>query len=287
MRSYLLILMLLFAGLNNVHAAEYFTKCDQFPEPLKGGYCAHIPTQNPSGDILYYLHGSGGSEKNWGDELSFTHLIQKEWIKNGDKLPVVIAISFGETWLLAEENSSQYSGLFNVVTEKIIPTAEETLGGLKGKRYVMGQSMGGFNTIQLSLKTDLFDKAAILCSPMSTVSPFAEQKDVEEFIKNSAAYKFFPEKVTENVNNIVSLVKAFFPSSEAWSQADPLTLAAQEKTHKTDFYIAVGYYDEYAAFETNETFVKLLDANASVKWRPQWGGHCAMDIPSLANFFAK
>jgi hypothetical protein len=38
-------------------------------------------------------------------------------------------------------------------------------------------------------------------------------------------------------------------------------------------------------YEANEKFVGVLQRHGrQVKWHPQWGGHCAMDIPSLARF---
>ncbi len=263
--------------------------CENFDQPLNGGYCIHKPKTNSSNDIVYYLHGGGGSEFTWQENWYYTSQIRTEWNKKGVQVPTVVSISFGESWLLAKQNESPYSGLFEVFTSKVIPMIEQSLGGLKGRRIVFGESMGGFNSIQLSLKTALFDKAGILCSPMAELSPFGTKQEVQRHIEKSSAWQYYkshdPNAVINSVDSIIQLTKAFYPTKEAWSSSDPMKLAINSTSLSTEMYVAVGFYDRFAAYEGNEIFVGYLMSNGfKVDWRPQWGGHCAVDIPSLATF---
>lgn len=265
------------------------TSCSSFPPPLKGSYCVH-PSTTGSKDIAYYLHGRGGDAAQWKDPWYYTSQIQTYWKEHQLSSPTVISISFGEVWLLAKQNSSSSSGLLDLLVAKIIPTIESQLGGLQGERLVFGESMGGFNSIQLILKTNLFSRAATICAPMSEVSPFAEEKDILDYVHETAAWQYYkdhsPQTVWTAVRGSVALAKHFYPSPAEWAEADPIQLAKATEVG-AKLYVSVGYYDPYVNYEGNERFVEILKAKgADVEWRPMWGGHCVVDIPSVANFLS-
>jgi hypothetical protein len=286
MRSILLFVFLV-VGLQ-VSATDFTTTCANFAPPLRGGYCIHTPTRHRSRDIVYHLHGRDGSQLDWQDRFNYPEQIRTEWKKHHAYLPTVISISFGPLWLLAEKNASPYSGLFEAFTQQVIPSLEASLGGLRGRRIIVGESMGGFNTSQMALKTNLFQKAAILCAPMSEVSPFDTPEVIKAYIEKLAAWDYYkddqPNLVYDTMMEAVQLVKGFYPTEKDYQRANPLLLAASTHTH-TQLYVAAGYYDKYSLYEANEKFVGVLQRHGrQVKWHPQWGGHCAMDIPSLARF---
>lgn len=263
--------------------------CSKFQAPLTGGYCIHPPLGKGNRDILYYFHGNGGSELDWNDPVSLTGQLQKEFKKNRRPTPTVISVSFGPTWVFAHKNASPASGLLELFTQQIMPALEASLGGLKGRRLVMGISMGGFNTLQLAMRTSLFRKAAAICSPMGTVSPFGSAEDLQKYIEASLAWQYYketPNVVIDAVKEMISLAQYFYPSPQDWQQADPLALARQTSIKDLPvMYVAAGYYDKYALYEATEKFAESLQRKrARIEWRPQWGGHCAADIPSLAAF---
>ncbi len=275
-----------------VFAADFQVQCQKFPAPLPGGFCVHAPVTGGSTDVVYHLHGLGGNEMAWQDQWFYTQQIRAEWEASGAAIPTVISISFGPLWLLAEKNTSEASGLFEIFTRQVLPMIEANLGGVKGRRILVGESMGGFNSVQLSLKTDLFAKVAILGSPMSEVSPFASETDVDAYVKKSSAWRYYqkedPSMVTTAVQRSIELARYFFPSPAEWDQGSPLALAAAKRASYPRFYVSVGFYDRYVSYEANERFVNLLRSNgANVEWRPLWGGHLAMDIPSLAKFLVE
>lgn len=290
MIRFAIVLLSLFTSLQ-IFAADYVKQCDVFGQPLPGGYCIFKPTANASRDIVYYFHGRGGNLDYFLDDEYYTGQIRTEWAKHHARLPTVIAISFGGDWFLAEKNASAYSGLFEVVTQQIMPKLEAAIGGKRGRRILFGESMGGFNTVQLALKTKLFDKAAILCAPMSTISIFATTAEIEAYVLASHAHKYWVSqsatKVLDQVNEAATLAKMIFPTPADWDKGNPLTLAETSRS-RTQLYVAAGFYDPYALYEGNEKFADTLEKrHRRIDWRPQWGGHCTMDIPSLAKFLVR
>ncbi len=276
---------------SSVAAAGDFTSlCAKFGNAMPGGYCIYLSSGGTSNDILYYLHGKDNSENTWGDEWFFTSQLRTEWKNQDVKPPIIVSVSFGPRWVLANKNSSEFSGLLEAFTMKIMPLIEAQLKGVTGRRMVMGDSMGGFNSAQLALKTDLFSKAAIICAPMSEVSPYAPRSEVDAHVRNSSAYHYYGDDKARTVMNAVheaiELVHTFFPTPADWAKANPLELGGNlDRAKTTKFYVTIGMYDKYAAYEANEKFAELLRARGmDVDWRPQWGGHCAIDIPSLAKF---
>lgn len=266
------------------------SSCKQIPS-ASFSFCVHKPKTNPSDDFVYYLHGGENSEQTWSEKWFYTSQLRQEWLRLKVKIPTVIAISFGPSWLLAKQNSSRASGLFELLTTSLIPAIEKELGEIKGRRIVFGDSMGGFNTLQLALHSKLFDKAASICTPMASVSPFSDPAMIDSHIKQSSAWHYYrdigdPAVVTRAVSNIIKLTQTFYPKEADWMEADPVVLA--EKVVPQDLpalYVTVGFYDRFAAYEGNQLFVdKLTERGIPVEWRPQWGGHCAVDISSLAKF---
>lgn len=272
-------------------AEDFTTQCAQFSPPVQGGYCIHKPMDSESSDVVYYFHGLGGNEKYWSQENYYPAQIREVWRHHHAAFPTVISVSFGPVWLLAQKNSSHVSGLFELFTQKVMPLLENQIGGVKGRRLVVGESMGGFNTLQVAMKTHLFDKAAALCAPMSELSPFASQADVDAYVKASAAYAYYlesqPTLVAASVQKSIQLATTFYPKPSDWASADPLELATGFHS-VSQFYLAIGFYDQYASYNANLKFAGILKENGvQIELRPQWGGHCAIDIPSLAQFLVR
>lgn len=275
---------------------DYFTdisfskKCESFPPPLNGGFCIHTPLYEKNDDYVYYLHGLGGTEQDWSYRNMTGRQIRKEWSARGQATPTVISISFGKFWLLAEKNSSESSGLFEYLTYKVIPQIEARLGGLQGRRLLLGKSMGGVNSIQLALKTSLFDKVGILCAPLAQISPFASDVEIKTYAESTYAHQYYqkssPNLVFKSMMKAAKLSKYFFPTPEAWSTGNPFLLL--EKTAKSQLprlYVSVGKEDEYGSFESTGDWVRILKNQGHVvDYRPVNGAHCEYDVPSIAQF---
>jgi pimeloyl-ACP methyl ester carboxylesterase len=194
-------------------------ECEKNEAPLGGGFCIARAERGTSHDVLYYFHGSGGSEKNWLDETYYTAQLRQEWKETGAQPPIVVSVSFGPNWVLAEKNAAPTSGLFEYFTRVFLPKIEGRLGGVTGRRLLVGESMGGFNAIQMALKTRLFTKVAALCAPVTDITPFASTSEVEAYIARTRADR-------RSVYEIIQLGRAFFPTLADWVRSAPLNLAA-------------------------------------------------------------
>lgn len=264
------------------------TDCQAFSAPLTGGYCIHHQIGSKNHDVVYHLHGRGGSENSWNDKVSYGEQLREYWKDRGIDAPKIVSVSFGKIWVLASKNASPVSGLFEVLTQQVIPAVEKVMP-LHRRRFVLGESMGGFNAAQLYLRAKGFSKAAVICAPIADLSLDATEEEVKDFIEKSAAWGYYkdwnPGLVTQNVKDMMQLANGFFPTEADWKAANPLELAQSVTKAQPPLYLTVGMYDGFANYEGNQLFADALKKNgARVEWRPQWGGHCSVDIPSLAVF---
>lgn len=282
---------LLFFVISLYSAGALAQTCADIPGGIH--YCIYDNAGSANPDVIYYFHGRFGQAERWGETDFYTEQVRKEWIATGKAFPRVISVSFGPVWLLAEKNSSHYSGLFEVMRDSVIPLLENALGAPKGQRIILGESMGGVNSLQMALKTNLFQKAAVLCAPVAAgVSPFSSPEEIDAWIRKSAAFAYYGEAnrktVDEAVGSMLYLAQQFWPKEEDWATGDILKLAAEmdKSASPMSFYVNAGFYDQYALYEGNIELVKVLLSKAGVKveWHPEWGDHCKIDAVSLARF---
>jgi len=271
--------------------AEFSTVCSSIPGV---NYCIYQDAASTNPDVVYHFHGRFGKAETWGETDYYTQLVRDEWKSKGVQTPKIISVSFGPVWLLAEKNNSAYSGLFEAMRDQVIPAIEQLHGAPAGRRILWGESMGGFNALQMSLKTNLFVKSAVLCAPVAYgITPFDPEEKIEQFIMNSAAYAYHGQaglqKIVENVGSMVMMAKAVWETDANWQKSDPLVLASgADKALTPEMYINAGYYDTFALYEGNIELVKrLLQKGVKLEWHPEWGGHCQIDIPSLARFLVQ
>jgi pimeloyl-ACP methyl ester carboxylesterase len=282
---------LFFLGLA-LFGSTAFAVCNDLPGG-KVHYCVYETPGSTNPDVIYYLHGRFGQAERWEEADFYTEGLRQYWQANGKPAPRVVAVSFGPVWLLAEKNPSNYSGLFEVMRDQVIPALEQIIGGTSGKRMILGESMGGFNSLQLALKTGLFEKAAILCAPVAQgVDPWSTEQEVDAWIRKSAAFAYYGEAnrsvIDEAVGEMLMMSQQVWQTRANWQTADTLNLAAtvDKSSAPVSFYINAGFYDQFALYEGNLELVKILlgKKNVKVEWHPEWGDHCAIDIPSLARF---
>jgi hypothetical protein len=269
--------------------------CQPMETPLpqqQGQLCVYPGAAN--GDVLYYLHGKDASAETWGDTGFWSQQLRDYWTAHGEAAPTVVAVSLGQIWLLAPKTAAPGGfGMLDLFVGKVMPGIEAKLGGIKGRRLLLGDSMGGFNAVQLGLKTNLFAKVAALCAPMGdgTVGPFSSDADVAAYIRRSAALRSghhtFDELKT-SFDTIKMVVGAFWTEKD-WPASDPIAMAQDLRgPSPARWYLAAGYFDHYLTYEGNVAFAaRLAKSGTSVDWRPQWGDHCAVDIPSLAEFLVR
>ncbi len=242
-------------------------------------YCIHVPKNEPvNGDIAYLLHGRNLDENIWNDDTFYTSMIQSYWQKKEIAPPTVVTVSFGPKWLLTQKGSQEKSGLLEFFGNDVIPKVESKVGQPK-RRIVFGESMGGTNALVLGLKrNDLFDKVASLCPGLYKDSPFASSEVKKEFLKRTGADPKVIYAITE-------FAKTYIANEEEWNQFSPLKVIKSVSQVKTQFYLSCSLYDKYGNFEGAEELANLAAKKSiRIQWHPQYGGHCATDITSVADF---
>ncbi len=255
----------------------------EWVELLSYEWCVDYPENRTNPDVLYYFHGIGRSAHDWRDSGD-NKAIQAEWQKMKVAAPTVITISFGNAWLLSDLGSFLRPALYPTIINEIMPKLEQMIGGVRGRRMIKGESMGGFNASQLYLKSGQgFDRVAILCPAITTLSPFIPRAQVERQLARSQGV------INKN------LVFAFqfwafqtFPSQAIWNAHDPLLMVRQLISSAPALYISAGKRDEFGFYEGTAKFAARARARgAKVTWHSYPGGHCsATDSAAVARFLA-
>lgn len=239
-------------------------------------WCAHLPAQPRAGTVLFYLHGNGGSEEAWNVPPHVE--LEKRVLAKGKKFPVVVTISFGATWFLNEGAGARNGSLLEAFVEAAKKT--ETALSLPDveNRWLMGESMGGFNSLQLYFKRPTeFSRVVSYCPALLNFSPFAGRAEVEAYIARHSPYVI--RKLVEKWRD---KMKGEYPTASAWGAHSPLALAAL-KSVNTPLFLGADGKD---AFGFQEATISLKDTLRRKKAKVEWhffgsGAHCDYDEPAL------
>lgn len=254
-------------------------QCFEKPE-LHLKFCVYRAQNARADQLLYLFHGRNLDEQIWNDDTYFTGQLQKQWQEQKQAPPTVVGVSFGPVWLLTPKNQAPKSGLMETFVEKAMPEIEKEIH-FQGERRLLGESMGGLNSLILSLQhPELFTKVASLCAPVYTVTPFSSWSEIWHAIKYTGADP-------RTILGIIVLAKNFVSTLADWQQIDPISLLSQRAVSASapKYYLSAGLYDKYGLFEGVSLFVSAAKAKSiPVEWHPLYGGHCAIDVDSLASF---
>ncbi|MEE2742797.1 MAG: alpha/beta hydrolase-fold protein [Bdellovibrionota bacterium] len=244
--------------------------------------CVIKTKDSKSKDVIYYFHGKDGDEKTWLENYSVTGMLRDYWQENNIDAPTVVTVSFGPIWLLVRNNGTATGGLLELVSGKILPELNSRFAN-EGKRILLGQSMGGFNAMQLYLEDSLrFDKAAFICPAIGQLSPFASDEEVLDYIQRTKAS---PDKVSD----LIRLSKMFIPDLGFWKKTSPLILADKVLGEESSpIYLSASLEDDYGFYEGSLLFKNILKGKGvEINWRPLSGKHCSHDVISLGNFLTE
>ncbi|QDK37836.1 alpha/beta hydrolase-fold protein [Bdellovibrio sp. NC01] len=239
-------------------------------------YCIRNVDRSKNQDIIYFFHGLMGNEETWFTQRFGTGMLERKWHWRGYD-PTIVTVSFGEVWLLVNNHRFPLIPFFK---NNIMPFLEKKVGGLgKGKRMLIGQSMGGFNAIQASLQLpNTFSKVALLCPAITTVGPFSTPEEI-------AAYTERTHAVPSRVKLLLSISRQVFLNQNDWDKHDPLKLIARYRAKKMPFYVSTGTADDFGFQEGSEVYSDLAKKlGFKSTWVPVPGGHCNFDRRTTANF---
>ena len=245
-------------------------------------YCVHRATGGVNGDVVYHLHGRNLDAQIWNDPTYFTAMVQAYWQSAGLLPPTVVSLSYGPVWLLAPKGQAEHSGLLDTIWPDI--TAIEARVGKPRRRLLMGESMGGLNSLVLGLsQPQHFDKVAALCPNVYLDSPFAPMSQIREAMVRTGAEPRI-------IFGIWQLARRYVSNDDEWRRMSPLALiegvAAQET--RPILYLSGGLYDRYGIYEgTARLAQRASQRGLPTEWHPVYGGHCAVDIASLGTFLVR
>ena len=253
--------------------------CDQ--ANLRGvrfNYCLRKTSRQNTKDIVYYFHGSGGNADQWFRLYFMTMAMQRRWTYQGYD-PMVITISFGPDWALIDNDRYKLLSYFKNVA---VPFLENKVGGLqKGKRKLIGLSMGGYNAIQVGLREPrMFTRIALLCPAISTIGPYDSDREVNAYIRRTNACPSL-------VRRMIRISRQIFTDDRDWDEHDPLRMIKKYKSpYKPKFYISIGWRDSFGFYEGAQRFQKTsaLRKIFSLQWVPVPGPHCMFDRNTAADF---
>ncbi len=244
-------------------------------------YCVHTSATSDPQRLLYVFHGKGQDENLWIDGGAYTALVQSRWQQKATKVPTVITLSFGDSWLVTPFMTYAETGLLGRFKTEVFPTIEQRTGTPR-QRFLMGASMGGLNVLAIALEMPQnFSRVAALCPPLYELSPHASASDLATFLVQSGAK---PRALL----SALLMGRRYFANEEEWQRFSPLnTVRSARLSQYQKFYISAGMQDRYGLFEgAHKLQLRLQGAGAQVQWRPTAGDHCSIDATSLADFLS-
>ena len=139
--------------------------------------------------------------------------------------------------------------------------------------------MGGLNVLVAGLSYPTkFEKIAALCPGVYTLSPFSAFSSM----RDAAARTGANPKIAFG---IWLLARRYVADETEWNQFSPIELIKRATNDYPDLYLSNGIFDSYGNFEGSSRLVDLArERGVATQWRPLYGGHCSIDIASLAEF---
>lgn len=242
-------------------------------------YAVYRAENGVSDDVIYHLHGRNLDASVWNDDTYFTSQVQAYWQRSSIKPPTVVVVSYGPVWLLTPKNSKAETGLLDDFIARL-PEIESKIGEPR-HRILLGESMGGLNVLILGLsRPELFYKIASLCPGVYLESPFSDYSVRSAAIKRTGA----DPKI---IYGVTQLAKKYVSNDEEWNAVNPISLIERADDGYPEIYLSCGLYDNYGNFEGTEALANLaVKRGVKTAWHPVYGGHCAIDVASLAGFLA-
>jgi pimeloyl-ACP methyl ester carboxylesterase len=242
-------------------------------------YCIYRSASGTNGNVVYHLHGRNLDAQIWNDDTYWTSMVQASWQQSKILPPTVVVISYGPTWLLVPKGKKQDSGLLEAFMAKLPDMDKKT--GKPRQRLLLGESMGGLNVLIAGLNyPQSFTKIASLCPGVYAISPFASFSAMKAILERTGGDP-------QSGFGIWLLAKNYVADEREWRRISPLNLVKQADEKYPALYISNGLYDAYGNFEGSQMLAnEAARRGISVEWHPLYGGHCAIDVPSLARFLA-
>ncbi|WP_413581501.1 alpha/beta hydrolase-fold protein [Bdellovibrio sp. HCB288] len=240
-------------------------------------FCVNNVDRSRNQDIVYFFHGISATEKSWFNKND-TRSIARKWMSDGYE-PTVVTISFGRVWMMVENQKHQYLSLFR---DQILPYLEDQLGGLRqGRRMLIGQSMGGFNAVQASLRLPgYFERVVLLCPAVTVVGPYSTPQEIRDYIKRTRAETLL-------VDSLIGISRQYISDANDWDVHSALKLPERYPIGmlKPSYYVSTGRGDNFGFQEGSQLFVNIAQQlGFQAHSAPVHGFHCSFDRHGVSDF---
>jgi pimeloyl-ACP methyl ester carboxylesterase len=219
---------------------RYCMTLPEKPEDVDGADSDPGESGNDVGDMILYLHGIGRSELEWVEENGFgSRYYRSADIAGVYGLPAV-SVSVGARYMFIEDAPPPYDrDLETILIREIVPAVQE-LAGAKGRVFLAGHSLGGFNVLFLSLRhPDRFPVVTVFSPYTAPISPF----DRELFEEMGRRFEMTPFRVAM----IQGMLTGAFENEGKWYEYNPFRLLEQGGPYP--YIIMSGATDDLPGFE--------------------------------------
>lgn len=192
-------------------------------------------------------------------------------------VPHVYSISFGPRWFLTDVPGFLKKSRLETFNDDFLPYLEKRIPAHLLKRYVVGESMGGYNALRFAnFKSDVVDKVIAFCPALSTVSPYSSPVQISEFVNRNPAVDL---KV---LFSVLSFAVLEFPLPQFWSRNSPLELSNSKNYTLPPLFITSNKDDLYGFNEGTQLYASNLQLKGlQVQHYYQDGPHCQNTTAAL------
>lgn len=264
--------------------------------PIPYDFTLYENIQSDFHSIIYYLHGSGGDHKTWGEA---NQDMIRYWQSQNKAMPIVAGISFGPGWMLNPKNQSEKSGYLEYFISEAMPLIESKIDDKIINRYLIGFSMGGHNVAQLVFRyPEKFKKAAILSPSILPFSPYSETKIISNYIsktKEKASDIIIElkniilqrDQITENILFLIEKYKQYIPDNKAWDETNIFkNIKSVNPNQSPEIYISCGKKDQLGLFIGADLLSQeSIKNNYTTTYNILNGKHNITDYKSVVDFF--
>lgn len=231
-------------------------------------YCLYPGTGKNSEKLIYFFHGILGMENIWINNQTYLQM-QTEWSFNPEGRPSVVNISYGRIYLLTPKNEKEHSGILDTWTPEFISEFENSVLHLTPqKRFLLGNSMGGHNALNLYIKLfPFFSRLGLMCPAQLLNSPYASREEVEKILPSV-------ESLWPMYLGAMGLMSLYY-DEQTWNHLSPFHIEQRKLAPLKNIRMLLMEQDLYGFTVVNKNWIELIKkAGGSAEYQLSSGIHC-------------
>jgi pimeloyl-ACP methyl ester carboxylesterase len=280
--------MLVLIGMSLAAVAHASTKLncgvDIEPSGMPLSYCI---TPGSSSRVIVFFPGVGSFANGWTSQMS--QELATAMANQGGK-PTILTMGVGPVQFLS--GNVRISGLSDIeeVSRSIVNILKghglRNLDTNPGSIELYGESMGGFNSLQVFARhPEYFNRVALICPAGTRVSPFAPLSDWLVNMQEEAASPVLSIAFRETLT-------AAFGGEDQWEQQSPIMYLAtsyRPMAVRQPIYLATVAGDKFGFTLVEDTLTSMLQSEGHQVTRNETfsSAHCFVNPAPLAAFLLK